>query len=143
MELILSLACDSARVRPDGKVDVAGIFNELYAPGFPAAQARMSVLFVLEWNPREQGRYDFVADLVDDEGSKVLTIEGHTEVDSRSPERAPALTRILLPLENVVFPHAGRYRFMLEVAGRVQPAFALFVGKQGAGGADPTDTGRV
>ncbi|MEJ2215686.1 MAG: hypothetical protein P8099_03620 [Gemmatimonadota bacterium] len=143
MELILSLACDSARVRPDGKVDVAGIFNELYAPGFPAAQARMSVLFVLEWSQTEQGRYDFVADLVDDEGSKVLTIEGHTQVESRPAARAPALTRILLPLENVVFPHPGRYRFMLKVGGRERPAFALFVGEQVAEGADPTESARV
>jgi len=143
MELILALACDSARVRPDGKVDVAGIFNELYAPGFPAAQARMSVLFVLEWSPAEHGHRDFAADLVDDENGKVLTIEGHTDVEPRPEGRAPALTRILLPLENVVFPHAGRYRFMLEVGGRTRPAFSLFVGEQRAPEADPTETDRV
>jgi hypothetical protein len=143
MELILSLACDSAQVRPDGKVDVAGIFYELYAPGFPAAQARMSVLFLLEWEPTEQGRYEFAADLVDDEGSKVLTIEGHTDVEARPQGRAPAQTRILLPLENVVFPHAGRYRFMLKVGGRVRPAFAMFVGEQAAEGTDPTESARV
>ncbi|MEJ2186009.1 MAG: hypothetical protein P8Z36_08735 [Gemmatimonadota bacterium] len=143
MELILSLACDSAQVRPDGKVDVAGVFYELYAPGFPAVQARMNVLFLLEWEPTEQGRYEFAADLVDDDGSKVLTIEGHTDVEPRSRSRAPAQTRILLPLENVVFPHAGRYRFMLKVGGRVRPAFSLFVGQQPAEATDPTDTDRV
>jgi hypothetical protein len=143
MELILSLACDSARVRPDGKVDVAGIFYELYAPGFPAAQGRMSVLFLLEWAPTEHGRYEFTADLVDDDGSKVLTIEGHTDVEPRPQGRAPAQTRIVLPLENVVFPHPGRYRFKLEVGGRVRPAFALFVGKQPAQATDPTESARV
>jgi hypothetical protein len=143
MELVLSLACDSARVRPDGKVDVAGIFNELYAPGFPAAQARMTVLFVLEWQPTEQGRYEFAADLLDDDDSKVLTIEGHTDVEPRPEGRAPARTRILLPLENVVFPHPGRYRFLLKVGGRGCPAFSLFLGEQPGEGTDPTENVRV
>src|SRR5690606_12060583 len=66
MQLILALACDDARVRPDGKLDITGIFNELSAPGFPAAQERMTVVFVIQWDRHESGRMPLRADLVDE-----------------------------------------------------------------------------
>lgn len=138
MDLILSLACEFARARPDGRLDVRGAFNELQAPGFPAAQDRMTVVFVMEWSAAEEGRHAFTADLVGDDDRKVLTIEGHTDVHARpaGPGRAPAQTRLVMELERVVFPHPGRYRFVLSVADRKLDAFAIYVSQapEGHGG---------
>lgn len=133
MDLILSLACEFARARPDGRLDIRGAFHELQAPGFPAAQDRLTVVFVMEWSSGEEGRHAFTADLVDDDDRKVLTIEGHTDVDRR-PEhdtegRAPPQTRLVMELERVVFPHPGRYRFVLRLGEETREAFALFVSK--------------
>ncbi|HUF11946.1 MAG TPA: hypothetical protein VMN78_02475 [Longimicrobiales bacterium] len=117
MQLILSLACDDARLRPDGKLDIQGVFNELNAPGFPAAQERMTVVFVMEWPRDVEGSIPFRADLVDESGQKMLTIQGHTEVHAASGAGAPATTRLVMPLERVVFPHPGHYRFVLNARG--------------------------
>lgn len=125
MNLILSLACEDANARPDGRLDVRGAFNELQAPGFPAAQERMTVVFVMEWTAAEQGRHEFVADLVDDDDQKVLTIEGHTDVEARTEGRAPPQTRLVMALERVVFPHPGRYRFLLRVGDRTVETFSI------------------
>ncbi len=133
MELILACACDDARVRPDGKLDVTGIFNELYAPGFPAVQDRMTVVFVVEWGRDESGRKPLRADLVDDADRPVLTIQGHTDVDVRGDERAPAQTRLIMPLERVVFPGPGRYHFKLKAGDRTVRAFSIFVGERAEG----------
>lgn len=127
MKLIFSIACDRARERPDGKLDVEGIFNELYAPGFPAQQEQMTVVFVVEWEPEEAGQQPLRADLLDEADEKVLTIQGHTDVAERGSDRAPAQTRLVLPLEQVVFPHPGRYRFQLEVGDEVLRAFSVYV----------------
>lgn len=129
MELILACACDDARVRPDGKLDVIGVFNELSAPGFPAVQDRMTVVFVVRWDPEETGRIPLRADLVDREGRSILTIQGHTDVDARGPGRARPETRLIMPIENVVFPHAGNYHFDLRAGDATRRAFSLFVGK--------------
>ncbi|HUG40079.1 MAG TPA: hypothetical protein VMM12_06330 [Longimicrobiales bacterium] len=131
MDLILSLACEFARVRPDGRLDVRGAFNELQAAGFPAAQDRMTVVFVMGWGPAEHGRHAFTADLVGDDDRKVLTIEGHTDVEP-GPEaegRAPPQTRLVMELERVVFPRPGRYRFILRIGSDTREAFALHVSK--------------
>ena len=117
MRLILSLACDDAELRPDGKLDIQGVFNELNAPGFPAAQDRMTVVFVMEWERDVSGSVPFRADLVDEDGQKMLTIQGHTEVHAAGAG-APATTRLVMPLERVVFPHPGAYRFLLSARGQ-------------------------
>jgi hypothetical protein len=128
MKLRLSAVCETARERPDGRLDLVGVFNELSAPGFPARQDRMTAVFLLEWSADEAGRQPLRADLLDDAGRKIITIQGHTDVESRGSDRAPAQTRLIMPLEMVVFPKPGRYRFELLAGGDVADACSFFVG---------------
>lgn len=130
MRLLLSLACEDARTRPDGRLDFIGVFDQLQAPGFPAAQDSMTVVFVIEWDPDEQGRKEIRADLLDADDGKVLTIEGHTDVGG--PEfpvhvTGRPKTQLVMPLERVVFPHEGEYRFVLHIADATVETFSLFV----------------
>lgn len=127
MELILALACDEAVIRADGKLDVTGIFNELGAPGFPAAQENLTVVFLIEWAAGEEGSQPLRADLIDEDDQMILTIQGQTEVVAREPDQPPPQTRVVLPLERVVFPHPGRYRFRLKAGSRTAVALPLFV----------------
>lgn len=127
MKLILSFACENAAARPDGRLDVSGLFNQLSAPGFPAAQDRMMVVFVMQWSEGEAGRQEFRADLTDPDGRKVLTIEGHTDVEGRPASGVPPETRLVMTLERVVFPRAGEYRFLLHAAGTDHRAFSIFL----------------
>ncbi|HUG00361.1 MAG TPA: hypothetical protein VML95_00720 [Longimicrobiales bacterium] len=127
MRLVLALACENAQVRPDGRLDVEGVFNQLAAPGFPAAQDRMTAVFVMEWTKGEAGRQPLRADLVEaSSGKTVLTIQGHTDVDAAA-SGPPAHTRLVMPLENVVFPAEGRYDFQLTAGGERGSAFSIFV----------------
>lgn len=127
MRLQLALVCDEAGEGPEGKLDVRGAFNDLYAPGFPAKQDRMVLVTVVEWDRDDQGRYRFRVDLEDPEGNPSLTVEGHTEVDRRPRGRPPARTRLIMPLEEVVFPVPGRYRFRIRVKGRELEGPSLYL----------------
>lgn len=126
MDLLLSLACENARARPDGRLDFIGVFDELSAPGFPAAQDRMTVVFIMEWPAGDAGRHEFTADLIAPDDRKVLTIEGHTDVVP-ADEGARARTQLIMPLERVVFPAEGEYRFVLSVGDTRIQAFSLRV----------------
>jgi hypothetical protein len=123
-----------ARERPDGRLDLVGVFNELSAPGFPAMQDRMSVVFLMEWSAEEAGRQPLRADMLDEADRKVITIQGHTDVEPRGSDRAPARTRLVMPLEKVIFPAPGRYRFELLAGGDVVDACSFFVGQLADGG---------
>ena len=129
MILKLAAVCESARERPDGRLDLSGIFNDLSAPGFPAMQERMTVVFVVEWEPEESGELPLRADMIDESGRKLLTIQGHTQVVSRGADRSPPQTRLIMPLEKVVFPGPGRYRFELVAGGDMADACSFFVGE--------------
>ena len=127
MNLVLSAACDEVRERPDGKLDLIGVFNELHAPGFPAVQEHMTVVMVIEWDRGEAGEMRIAADLEHANGTKILTIEGTTDVETRPEDRTAAQTRLILPLERVVFPEPGPYTFTLRAGEREFRAIPLFL----------------
>ena len=68
--------------------------------------------------------------MLDPDGGTVLSVEGHTDVDARSDDRAPARTHLVLPLENVVFPVPGRYRVRMRIRGRELDGPSLYVLRQ-------------
>ncbi|MFC1662345.1 DUF6941 family protein [Gemmatimonadota bacterium] len=118
MELQFVLLCDDAEEDTTGKLNVRGIFHDLFASGFPAAQEKMTLVMVIEWGRKDQGRYNLKAELVSPEGRVVLTVDGHSEVDQGSPDGPPARTRLVMPLEKVVFPKPGRYHLRVIVKGQ-------------------------
>lgn len=118
MNLQFAFFCEEARETPEGKLDARGIFHELYTPGFPAMQERMVLVLVLDWDRKDQGRFGLKAELVSPSGQVVLTVDGHSDVDARPKDAPPARTRLIMPLERVVFPEPGRYFLRATVKGR-------------------------
>ncbi len=109
------LFCADAKAGPDGKLDIHGVFNELYAPDFPARQDQMVLVGIVEWQRDLQGRIPFTVDLTDADGRAIFSIEGHTDVDARPPSKSPAKTHFILPMENVMFPAPGHYRVRINI----------------------------
>lgn len=127
MRLLASALCDHAADSPSGKLDLQGVFHDLYAPGFPAQQGRMMLVLVLEWDRGDDGRYDFRIDVKDPSGKPSLSVDGYSQVISRPADRPPPRTRLVMPLENVVFTVPGPYEFELTVKGRRIPGPTLYL----------------
>ena len=111
--------CDKARNRPDGKLDLEGVFNELYAPGFPARQDNIVLAGIIVWERTDDGQQPFQIEIEDPAGETVFTIKGHTEVDARPQHRPPARTCLVLPLEKIIFPEAGEYPTRIRIKGEL------------------------
>jgi hypothetical protein len=111
MKVLYALLCEHAHERGDGRLDVHGVFHQLYAPAFPAQQGQMTVAVAVEWEPHERGRIEFSIELVDPSRSPALSITGHTDVAEQQPLQGPPQTRLIMPLDNVVFPAEGTYLF--------------------------------
>ena len=127
MQLQIAVLCDHASTNPEGKLDIHGAFNDLYAPGFPAKQDRMVLVLQVEWDHADQGRYQFRVDFLEPDGNPALSVDGHTDVDTRPLDRPPPRTRLILPLEQVVFPMAGRYRVKIRLKGQELEGPALYL----------------
>jgi len=115
VRVLYALNCEHAENRDDGRLDVHGIFHQLYAPGFPAKQDQMVLALAIEWDVEEPGRREFKIDMMDPAGSPALTISGHTDVTPRAENESPPQTRLVMPMEGVIFPTAGTYLFELQV----------------------------
>jgi hypothetical protein len=119
VRVLYALNCEHAHSREDGRLDVHGVFHQLYAPGFPAEQDRLVLAMAIEWDQEEPGPRDFKIDLLDPTGSPTLTIAGETDVMPRDPRDSPPQTRLIMPMERIVFPLAGTYLYELTVGEEV------------------------
>jgi len=117
MKLLLGLVCDRARQGPDGRMFIEGQYHDLYASGFPAKHD-LTLVTVLEWARTDHGRYNFIVELLDPKGNPSLRGSGFTEVVESDPNGPQARTYYIEPLQNVVFPLPGAYRFRIQVKGR-------------------------
>ncbi|MFL5382306.1 MAG: DUF6941 family protein [Longimicrobiaceae bacterium] len=125
MKVLYALLCEQAQERHDGRLDVHGVFHQLYAPAFPAQQERMTLAVAVEWEPHERGKIEFSIELLDPSRSPALSITGHTEVSELGATQGPPQTRVIMPLDGVVFPAEGTYAFELVVADERRPVAPL------------------
>lgn len=130
MEVLYSLLCEHASVGEEDRLDAEGILHELYAPGFPARQQELTLVTTLEWALDERGRIEFQIELLDPDGDLVGGVHGNTtvsEVEGVFGVDVAPRTRVVLPLDGVIFPIEGRYRFDLVMNGERRPLTRLMV----------------
>lgn len=114
MKILYSLLCDVASMRDDGRLDVEGVFHELHAGGFPAQQDRLTLVSTLQWKKEEEGNQEFEIILEAPDGQPLFRVEVESQVEFQDSEAVPPQTRLVLPLENIVFPGPGRFEFILK-----------------------------
>lgn len=110
-----ALFCDKAETCDRGKLHIHGVFDELYAPGFPARQEVVYLAGVVHWDRRDHGRFPFRIDLIHPSGQPVFSIDGYTDVETRSEQQPPAKTHLVFPMQNLVFTSPGRYRLLATI----------------------------
>jgi hypothetical protein len=134
VKILYVFLCENAQEEIDERMHVHGVFRRLYAPGFPAEHQATLVIGV-EWDAGETGDQPFKIDLLDPDDSPVITASGHTTVpDVREGGAPPPLSRLVLPIERMVFPVPGRYEFELTVAEeriRASPLYLMHVPDEG------------
>lgn len=127
MKVLYSVIAEDAQLRHDGRMDVHGIFHELYAPGFPAKQDRLTLVTTIEWDATERGAIDFTVNLIDPARAPALTINAQTQVEDQYAVHRPARTQMAIPIDGLVFPAAGTYEFQLTVGDHTEPLTPIYL----------------
>jgi len=116
MHVLHILAADYANVTKDGKINVMGIFNRIFAHEFPTRQPEMHLIVKLDASPAE---YDTVRKLtiklLDETGKQEIvnwSRDIHIPIGSGA-ERAEISQ--ILRLRDLVFPTPGTYQFSVIV----------------------------
>jgi len=129
MKQLLFLAADYANITGDGKLNVMGIFNDIYSFNFPARHPSMHLVAKLGAELGEYGQTrNFTVKLLDEDGNPIMDISGQFQVPKGERGRKPEVN-IVLDLKDVVFPKPGIYQFIILVDKDYKGELSLYVDK--------------
>lgn len=115
MRVLYALLCRGTDTNDDGSLNVQGISYQLYARDFPAQQDEITLATAIEWEPHERGRIPFTIEMMDPARAPALTINAETDVGDAQAILGPPQTRLVIPLNDLVFMTEGTYDFELQV----------------------------
>jgi len=120
MEVPLAVLADAANVSREGKLNIFGIFNRLWAIKFPAKHPQAQLVMVFEADAGEAEQKKTVGVLLrDSDGNKILGIEGEFILPKAKPGQ-PIRINHILPLPGVPLPKPDDYVFTIMVNGETK-----------------------
>ena len=116
MEVDLAVVADAANVSQEGKLNVLGVFDTIWAREFPFRHSAMVFVLRLHADFTEQGDHGMQVRLIDADGGQVFKAEGPVKVPAGAPGRA-ARPHVILTLNAISFPAPGDYSFEVTLDG--------------------------
>ena len=118
MDVTLAALADSANISQEGKLNILGEFNQIYASSLPLQHAAMSLVLRLEAGPVEYGQEKQVEiRLVDADGISLLDVgTAKVSVPNAGPGKRARLVTVL-NIRNTVLESYGDYAFVVLVNG--------------------------
>lgn len=127
MRVKLALLADAANVSREGKLNILGIFDTIYAQQFPTVHPHMMLVLRFEAAPAETGRvHEVVVELAGGDGAVVFRLPGKLDVQRAEPGTGVGIDHVL-GIANLSFPAAGRYVYRIHVDGALAAEVPLRV----------------
>jgi len=127
MRVSLALLADYSNVSREGKLNILGIFDTIYAPRFPTTHAHMQLVVRFEADAREAGATRQVeVQLRTQDGTVLFHLPGAMTV--QPGELGETIrTDHILNVTNLNLERPGRYAFDVLVDGQVAATVPLRV----------------
>jgi hypothetical protein len=117
MDVTLALLADYANVSQEGKLNVMGVFDRIWAKNFPAVHPEMRLVFKLEAGPAERGTDKVIeVKLLDADGKVLQHLKGQFTVPAESRRPTIEINQVLR-FATVSFEKPGDYAFYILVGG--------------------------
>lgn len=111
MNIYTAVLCDSAEDL-QGKLNVTGAFDTLFAERFPVAHKECSLALRFGYTQKDAGTHKISLNIVDDQGKSILPEETpiQGEISVEIPEGLDFFTRnSIIRLQNMIFQKEGTY----------------------------------
>ncbi|NIR43904.1 MAG: hypothetical protein GWN99_08055 [Gemmatimonadetes bacterium] len=128
MEIDLAVVADAANVSQEGKLNVMGVFDTIWAREFPFRHAAMVFVLRVRADFTEQGDHGLVVRLMDADGGQLFKAEGPLKVPQGTPGR-PLKPHVILGLAGITFQRPGDYSFEVMLDGDHLKSIPLHVMK--------------
>lgn len=127
MNVVLAVIADSANISQEGKLNIMGIFDALYAETFPTIHPEMKLVVQLEADIDEGEQvHEIEIQMMDADGRKPFVVNGQVVVGEVQPG-SPFKTHSILNIRGVQFERPGDFVFNILVDGQVKRQVPLKV----------------
>lgn len=129
MEVPLALLADYANVTSDGKLNILGIFDTVWAGKYPATHPQMNVVLRFEAHTAEASQSkDVRIQLMTADGAILLTMNAKLELPALSknmPPGDPIRMDNIISLNGVRIPNEGDYQIAVLINGDTKRTIPL------------------
>jgi len=126
MELDFALIADAANVSQEGKLNILGIFDTIWAREFPVRHAAMVFVLRVKADFTDQGSHTLEVRLLDADGEQLFKAEGPIQVPGSAPGR-PVKPHVIIGLSGVSFRSPGDYSFEVMIDGHHLKSVPLYI----------------
>lgn len=139
MHLDFAVVADYALVDQTGKISVLGIFHHIWVQNFPAMHPRLHLVLRLKGKRTEIGDHAVQIRLLDEQDTEILGGSGNVTF-AEPPAGVTDIEAAAILAFDVPFPHAGVYRFEINVDGEQKAVVPISVAPMPAppGGGGPS-----
>ena len=127
MNVTLAVMADSANISQEGKLNILGIFDALYAETFPTIHPEMKLVVQLEADIGEADQVHHIEiQMMDADGRKPFVVNGQVVIGEVRPGTV-FKTNSILNIRGVQFERPGDFVFNILVDGHVKRQVPLKV----------------
>jgi hypothetical protein len=128
MNLKLAVLADHVNETKEGKLNLLGVFDVLFAKKLPAKHPKLFLVAVFEASVSEGSEHKAKVGVYDSDGQEVLPLTPELPLKFQPTGRGkPFQARLVVELEGLRFPHFGDYEFHLLIDGRIEGQVGLEV----------------
>lgn len=126
MNIQVAVLCDAA-TDDNGKLNLLGAFDTIYAPQFPAVHPQCSVALRITFMPGDEGDRKLGLNFVDADGHGIMPpIE--LPIPVALPDDAHFVTRnFIINIQQLKFVEAGAYSVDVQFDGESQASIPLLI----------------
>ena len=128
MNIEAFLLCDAA-TEQQGKLNVLGAFDKIWAKQLPVKHPACSVVTRIRFEKIEDGNHSVKIQIIDQDGKNIgPKLEGNISVRTR-PELDSSVANLVLNIQGLKFEKYGQYRIDLAIDGRQEGSLPFNVRK--------------
>ncbi len=126
MNIEVMALCDAA-TESQGKLNILGAFDTIYAKNLPATHRLCAVALRIRFSLIEKGEHKIKLNLVDEDGKCILpTLETNAKIDF-PPHSDSGAMNIVLNIQGLKFDKYGKYSLDLAIDGRQEGSLPVYL----------------
>ena len=127
MNIQVAVLCDAA-TEDNGKLNLLGTFDTIYAPQLPAVHPQCAVALRITFFAADEGQRQLTINFINADGHLIMPNFPTLPVAVRLPEDMHFLTRnFIVNFQNIQFAEAGLYSVDVRLDGKSQASIPLSV----------------